>query len=69
METLLLFLTGAILTQSSGFSSNTANPHYKISNEKNKLTIEEMNLYDMHLDVAKKFAELRGTAQNNAYKL
>ncbi|KAK2753619.1 hypothetical protein FQN54_007396 [Arachnomyces sp. PD_36] len=50
-----------------GFSSNTTNSLYKIADEKNKLTIEEMNLYDMHLDVADKFAELRGTANKHAH--
>lgn len=37
-----------------GFSSNTTNPLYKVADEKRKLTIEEMNEYDMHADVEKK---------------
>jgi salicylate hydroxylase len=47
-----------------GFSSNTTNPRYKIAEEKNKLTIEEMNQYDMHLDVAERFAELKRGRQS-----
>lgn len=42
-----------------GFSSNTDNPVYNVENEDQKLTIDEMNLYDMHADVEKKFAALR----------
>ncbi|KAF8865641.1 FAD/NAD(P)-binding domain-containing protein [Acephala macrosclerotiorum] len=38
-----------------GFSSITDSAVYKVSNEDEKLTIEEMNAYDMHDDVAKKF--------------
>ncbi|KAF2638506.1 FAD/NAD(P)-binding domain-containing protein [Massarina eburnea CBS 473.64] len=37
-----------------GFSSNTTNSLYKVKDEKNKLTIEEMNSYDMYLDVAER---------------
>lgn len=29
-----------------GFSSNTGNSHYSVEDEKNKLTIDEMNLYE-----------------------
>ncbi|KAL1955723.1 hypothetical protein VTO42DRAFT_8121 [Malbranchea cinnamomea] len=47
-----------------GFSSNTTNPLYKVQDEKNKLTIEEMNLYDMHKDVAEHFA--RHTSRSSA---
>jgi salicylate hydroxylase len=34
-----------------GFSSNTDDKHYKVADEKSKLTIEEMNEYDMHAHV------------------
>lgn len=37
-----------------GFSSNTHIPGYKVQNEEGKLTIEEMNGYDMYQDVALK---------------
>ncbi|TVY80316.1 FAD-dependent monooxygenase OpS4 [Lachnellula suecica] len=42
-----------------GFSSNTNAAVYKVSNEDEKLTIEEMNSYDMHADVAEKFSQVR----------
>ncbi|CAG8961376.1 hypothetical protein HYFRA_00013322 [Hymenoscyphus fraxineus] len=45
------------ITERIGFSSNTTNPNYKVSDEKNKLTIEEMNEYDMHAAIAAKVAE------------
>lgn len=35
-----------------GFSSNTNNPNYKVADEKQKLTVEEMNEYDMWRHVA-----------------
>lgn len=41
-----------------GFSSNTSNPLYKVADEKRKLTIEEMNEYDMYDDIAKKTADM-----------
>lgn len=41
-----------------GFSSNTNAPNYKVADEGNRLTIEEMNLYDMHKDVAQKASGL-----------
>jgi len=44
------------ITERIGFSSNTSNPLYKVKDEKQKLTIEEMNEYDMYVDVAKKEA-------------
>jgi len=48
-----------------GFSSNTRNPLYKVSDEKSKLTIEEMNGYDMYSDVEAKIlaasSELRAS--------
>lgn len=37
-----------------GFSSNTHNPNYRVLDEKKKLTIEEMNEYDMYLDIERK---------------
>lgn len=42
------------ITERIGFSSNTNNPLYKVTDEKNKLTIEEMNSYDMYADVENK---------------
>lgn len=41
-----------------GFSSNTHIPGYKVQNEESKLTIEEMNGYDMYQDVAMKARSL-----------
>ncbi|KAI7478972.1 salicylate hydroxylase [Hortaea werneckii] len=43
-----------------GFSSNTDNSHYSVQDENNKLTIEEMNSYDMHAHVAQLVAEQQG---------
>ncbi|KAH6682736.1 hypothetical protein B0J14DRAFT_673144 [Halenospora varia] len=40
-----------------GFSSNTDNPLYAVTDEANKLTIEEMNSYDIRVDVSHKTAE------------
>ena len=37
-----------------GFSSNTKSAGYKVSDEKSKLTIEEMNDYDMFIDAENK---------------
>ncbi|KAE9366034.1 FAD/NAD(P)-binding domain-containing protein [Stipitochalara longipes BDJ] len=44
------------ITERIGFSSNTSNPLYKVVDETKKLTIEEMNEYDMPADVKKKVA-------------
>lgn len=44
------------ITERIGFSSNTSNPLYKVADEKKKLTIEEMNEYDMYRDIQKKAA-------------
>jgi salicylate hydroxylase len=44
------------ITERIGFSSNTSNPLYKVVDENKKLTIEEMNEYDMPADVKKKAA-------------
>ena len=41
-----------------GFSSNTSTARYKVQNEEGKLTIEEMNSYDMYADVADKVSKL-----------
>jgi salicylate hydroxylase len=41
-----------------GFSSNVNNKWYKVADESRKLTIEEMNEYDMHIDVASKVKAL-----------
>lgn len=42
------------ITERIGFSSNTSNPLYKVQDEKRKLTIEEMNEYDMKADIERK---------------
>ncbi|KAH8817284.1 putative salicylate hydroxylase [Xylogone sp. PMI_703] len=43
-----------------GFSSNRDIPTYKVEDEKVKLTIEEMNAYDMYKDVEEAIAMRRG---------
>ncbi|PWY78279.1 salicylate hydroxylase [Aspergillus heteromorphus CBS 117.55] len=43
-----------------GFSSNTNTATYKVEDEKKKLTIEEMNSYDMHRDVEEVVVTRRG---------
>jgi salicylate hydroxylase len=43
-----------------GFSSNTNIPKYKVEDEKKKLTIEEMNAYDMYKDIEEVIAQKRG---------
>lgn len=53
------------MSERIGFSSNTDNPKYKVTDEKNKLTIEEMNTYDMRKDVAEKLAEHRARHGSN----
>ncbi|TVY46786.1 FAD-dependent monooxygenase [Lachnellula occidentalis] len=42
------------ITERIGFSSNTTNPLYKVKDEKKKLTIEEMNEYDLSADIETK---------------
>jgi len=42
------------ITERIGFSSNITNPNYKVADENKKLTIEEMNEYDMFADVERK---------------
>ncbi|KAI0477374.1 salicylate hydroxylase [Xylariaceae sp. FL0804] len=44
-----------------GFSSNTAAAAYRVEDEGRKLTIEEMNAYDMRKDVEEALARARGT--------
>ncbi|KAK4547328.1 hypothetical protein LTR36_000984 [Oleoguttula mirabilis] len=46
------------ITERIGFSSNTSHKDYRVADEKNKLTIEEMNGYDMHEDVKVKATSL-----------
>ncbi|KAB8239695.1 FAD-dependent oxidoreductase [Aspergillus alliaceus] len=43
-----------------GFSSNTSSSVYKVEDEKKKLTIEEMNAYDMYKDIEEAIARRRG---------
>ncbi|RFU27330.1 hypothetical protein B7463_g8996, partial [Scytalidium lignicola] len=43
-----------------GFSSNTDIPEYKVEDERAKLTIEEMNAYDMYKDIEEAIAARRG---------
>ncbi len=44
------------ITERIGFSSNTSHPLYKVTDEKQKLTIEEMNEYDVYADVKRQAA-------------
>lgn len=46
-----------------GFSDNTDNPRYKVKSEEGKLTITEMNSYDMREDIRSKWPE--GWPQSN----
>ncbi|KAF1361338.1 putative salicylate hydroxylase [Lizonia empirigonia] len=50
-----------------GFSSNTDIENYKVEDETNKLTIEEMNAYDMYKDVDQALAEIRGQPYTDKY--
>ncbi|KAI1336036.1 salicylate hydroxylase [Xylariaceae sp. FL0016] len=43
-----------------GFSANKDIPSYKVEDEKAKLTIEEMNAYDMYKDVEEQLSKKRG---------
>lgn len=43
-----------------GFSTNKNTATYKVANEKDKLTIAEMNAYDMYMDIEEQFAAKRG---------
>lgn len=38
-----------------GFSDNTSNPLYKVEDEEGKLTMKEMNGYDMREDIRRKW--------------
>jgi salicylate hydroxylase len=44
-----------------GFSNNRDLPFYKVEDEKNVLTIEEMNAYDMYRDIEEKMAARKQT--------
>ncbi|KAJ0104033.1 hypothetical protein J7T55_009698 [Diaporthe amygdali] len=50
-----------------GFSSNTNFKGYKVADEKQKLTIEEMNAYDMYKDIEEILAEQRHTSYTDKY--
>ncbi|KAI4658037.1 uncharacterized protein J4E78_006427 [Alternaria triticimaculans] len=50
-----------------GFSSNTSMANYKVEDEAKKLTIEEMNAYDMYKDIDQAFAEMDGVAYTDRY--
>ncbi|KAJ4989223.1 salicylate hydroxylase [Stagonosporopsis vannaccii] len=50
-----------------GFSSNTSFSNYKVEDESKKLTIEEMNGYDMYKDIDQAFAEQRGVVYTDKY--
>ncbi|KAL3593291.1 hypothetical protein FPOAC2_07587 [Fusarium poae] len=49
-----------------GFSSNVDNPVYKVKSEQDKLTIEEMNGYDMHMHILELICKKMG--QHFAHK-
>ncbi|KAE9969433.1 hypothetical protein BLS_001881 [Venturia inaequalis] len=53
------------ITERIGFSSNTKNPLYKVKDESQKLTIEEMNQYDPVIDIRNKATG----ANEEVYKL
>ncbi|KAH7392536.1 hypothetical protein BKA66DRAFT_557814 [Pyrenochaeta sp. MPI-SDFR-AT-0127] len=50
-----------------GFSSNTSLSNYNVEDEENKLTIEEMNAYDMYRDIDQAFAEKKGKPYTDKY--
>lgn len=50
-----------------GFSSNTTIANYKVENEAKKLTIEEMNGYDMYKDIEQAIAEKRGVKYTDKF--
>ncbi|KAF2793430.1 FAD/NAD(P)-binding domain-containing protein [Melanomma pulvis-pyrius CBS 109.77] len=50
-----------------GFSSNTSLSNYKVEDEAKKLTIEEMNGYDMYKDINQAFAERQGIPYTEKY--
>ncbi|PYI33153.1 putative salicylate hydroxylase [Aspergillus indologenus CBS 114.80] len=45
-----------------GFSSNTNMPKYKVEDEQKKLTIEEMNAYDMYMDIEEVLSQELGSS-------
>ena len=49
-----------LIGNNPGFSSNTSMAGYKVEDETNKLTIEEMNGYDMYKDIDQALIERRG---------
>lgn len=50
-----------------GFSSNTSIGTYKVEDEKIKLTVEEMNAYDMYKDIDEAFAIRDGREYTDNY--
>ncbi|KAF7545315.1 hypothetical protein G7Z17_g9276 [Cylindrodendrum hubeiense] len=50
-----------------GFSNNKDTSTYKVEDEAKKLTIEEMNAYDMYEDVKEQLASRRGTAYTEKF--
>ncbi|KAK7431948.1 hypothetical protein QQZ08_001567 [Neonectria magnoliae] len=50
-----------------GFSNNKNVTTYKVEDEKNKLTIEEMNAYDMYQDVKENISRRRGNSYSEEY--
>ncbi|GJC80538.1 FAD-dependent urate hydroxylase [Colletotrichum liriopes] len=50
-----------------GFSNNTNTSTYKVADEKAKLTIEEMNAYDMYRDIEEAIAQRAGTLFNQKF--
>ena len=54
-------------SRSLGFSSNTSISNYKVEDEAKKLTIEEMNGYDMYKDIDQALAESQGKTYMDRY--
>ncbi|PYH45090.1 putative salicylate hydroxylase [Aspergillus saccharolyticus JOP 1030-1] len=50
-----------------GFSSNTDIPNYKVEDEQKKLTIEEMNAYDMYMDIEEVLSQENGSSFDKAF--
>ncbi|RAK73308.1 FAD-dependent oxidoreductase [Aspergillus fijiensis CBS 313.89] len=50
-----------------GFSSNTNMPKYKVEDEQKKLTIEEMNAYDMYMDIEEVLSQELGSSFDKEY--
>lgn len=51
-----------------GFSSNKAAKVYKVQDESQKLTIEEMNAYNMYMDIEEHLAKKRGEEFTKNFK-